>query len=256
MQSNIITVVSGKGGTGKTTMVSNLACAISSLGKKVLIFDADISLANIDISFGIKPKKTIVDFVEGNATLQEVIIKAKDNLYMIPALSGLSEMDELTQLQRSGVINAISLLEKSFDFILVDSPAGITSSATDYIMDYGNVVVVLNNDILSLTDSFATIKTLHTKKNIKRFHIINNKMTQTQSRVLFDKLNAAASKFLPNTSLSLAGVIKNNPEFVTSLNKQKPLSLSNTDVLNTFINVYESVVFSNQNSFMESRLYG
>lgn len=256
MHNNIITVVSGKGGTGKTTVVSNLACAISSLNKKVLIFDADISLANVDISFGIKPSKTIVDFVEGKATIQEVIHKVRDNVYMIPALSGLSEMNKLTQLQRCGVSNAVSMLEKHFDTIIVDSPAGIASSSTDYIMDYGNVVVVLNNDILSLTDSFATIKTLVMQKGIKNFKIINNKMTNLQSSDVFNKLTAASNKFLPSASLNLAGFINNSSAFVDALNAQKPLVLSDSNFLNHFVDLYDNIMNVTNNSITESKIYG
>ena len=256
MHNKIITVVSGKGGTGKTTVVSNLAVAISSIGKSVLVFDADMSLANLDISFGVKPKKTIVDFVEGKATLQEVIIKVRDNIFMIPALSGLSEMEKLTQLQRSGVSNAVSQLKKHFDVILVDSPAGITSRATDYILDYGQVVVVLNNDILSLTDSFATIKTLHNKKGIKEFKIVNNKMTVSESTALFTKIKSASNKFLPNTILELSGTINDRKDFISALNSQKPLSLTNKEILNDFIDLFESVSSSTNSSFIGTKLYG
>ena len=253
---NILTITSGKGGVGKTTIATNLAVSMSKMGKKVLIFDADTSLANVDLYFGVKPEKTILDFVEGRASIQEIVINVYRNVYLIPSMSGLSALSDLTSMQRSGLRNAIYSMNRYFDYVLVDTASGISCETSDYISSGGDVMIVLNNDILSLTDSFATMKALYKLKSNRTFLIVGNKMSNTEYNKVFNRLSLTATTFLGNIELRKIGNIPFNLDFQKYLNIQKPLVASDTGMANMFYNIISELNNEDISISYKSRIYG
>ena len=237
MKASVISFMSGKGGVGKTSIVSNIAQSAAMDGKSVLIFDNDLSLSNVDLVFGVKPKYTILDFINGDCSIQQLITKLSKNIYLIPAFSGLSKITSLSQKERIGIRNVVTRLEDYFDLILIDNTSGLSKDRFDFIPLSSKMVIIINNDILSLTDSFALMKALSTLKNIKEFDIITNKMTQSESVTAFMRLQKTSALFLKNSRLNLITNIPFNKDFITSLNNQEPLVKSNSAINSIFRDV-------------------
>jgi flagellar biosynthesis protein FlhG len=244
----VITIVSGKGGTGKTTIVANMAASLANNKNKVLIFDADVSLANMDLSFGIKSKYNIVDFIKGKVGIKELVTKLSNNIYLIPSSSGTLASLSISPAERRGLIDSIEALSSNFDYLLIDSASGISNGIMDIMPNNGEVAVVLNNDILSLTDSYATIKTISRIKRKKDFYVIGNKMNNREYLLLTRKLKLATTNFCGDANIIPAGNIENDDRFRDSTNKQIPLSLRDKGVGDLFYKITNSIMYDNNNN--------
>jgi len=165
----VISITSGKGGVGKTSITANLAEAFQRLNKRVLILDADLGLANMDIMLGLNPKYTISHVLKGEKTLDEVIITAPGGFKLLPAASGIQELTNLDNGQRLFLLNELDSLHEQFDLILIDTGAGISSNVMYFNYAAMERIVVVTNEPTSLTDAYALIKVLIKEYHQKRF---------------------------------------------------------------------------------------
>lgn len=203
----VIAITSGKGGVGKTTVSINLAVALGQLGREVVLLDADLSLANVDVLLGLSPRYTLTHVLNGECALNDIIVEGPHGISIVPAASGIQHMAELNTFERSGLINAFGELERAADFMIVDTAAGIAANTLDFCNASNEVLVVVCDDPASITDAYATIKVMNQRSARNRFRILVNmaRDAETGSRV-FARLLKVTDRYL-DVSLDFAGQI-------------------------------------------------
>lgn len=201
----VISITGGKGGIGKTTISVNLALAFAKARKKVLLFDADLGLANVDIMLGLQPQRNIHDYLQGHCGLNEICLTGPHGLKIIPAASGIQKMAELNSQESFQLIRSFSTLTDDVDVMLIDMASGISSQVIDFTHAAQDILVVICNDPSSLMDSYAVIKILHQKYARSRFGVIVNKVKHLQEGFdVFSKFQAVTAKFI-NVSMHYLG---------------------------------------------------
>jgi len=154
-QVKVIAITGGKGGVGKTNVTLNMAVSLAQRGKRVLVLDADLGLANVDVLLGIRVTKNLSHVLSGECTLDEVIVKGPDGVMIIPATSGTQSMVELTDVEHAGLIQAFSSLQTPIDMLLVDTAAGISNMVVSFAQAAQDVVMVVCDEPTSITDAYA-----------------------------------------------------------------------------------------------------
>ncbi|MDJ0929422.1 MAG: MinD/ParA family protein [Gammaproteobacteria bacterium] len=203
----VITVTGGKGGVGKTNISANLAVSLSMLGRRVMLLDADLGLANIDVMFGLQPHHNLADVVNGERSLQEVIVNGPAGVMIVPGASGISDMANLTPAHHAGIVNAFSELTVDLDTLLVDTAAGIGDGVLRFAEAAHEVLVVVCDEPTSITDAYAIIKVLSSERGVSRFRVVTNMTRQGgDGSGLFEKLLRVTDRFL-DVSLDHAGSI-------------------------------------------------
>jgi len=203
----VIAVTSGKGGVGKTNVSANLATAMTASGKKVMLLDADMGLANLDVMLGLKPIHNLSHVISGEKTLKEIIIEGPGGIKIIPAASGVKLMTELGPMQHAGLIHAFSELTDDIDVLIVDTAAGIADSVVNFCRAAQEVVVVVCDEPTSLVDAFALMKVLNRDHGVGRFQILSNMTHSSQEgRELYTKLLNVTDKYLDLTANYMGGV--------------------------------------------------
>ncbi len=219
----VIAVTSGKGGVGKTNVSANLATAMVANGKNVLLLDADMGLANIDVMLGLRPTYNLSHVISGEQSLTDVIVEAQCGLKIIPAASGIKQMTDLSPVQHAGLIHAFSELEDDIDVLLVDTAAGISDSVISFCQAAQEVLVVVCDEPASLIDAFALIKVLNRDNGVQRFHILANKTNSSQEgRDIYSKLLNVADRYLDITADYL-GAIPYDDYLKKSVKQQRPV---------------------------------
>ena len=202
-----IAVTGGKGGVGKTNVSANLAVALADMGKRTLLLDADLGLANIDVILGLQPKVTLADLVAGRCTLEEVIIEGPGGVLVVPAASGRRHMAELQPAEHVGLVNVFSELERELDIMIVDTAAGITDGVLTFCQAAQDTVVVVCDEPASITDAYALIKLLNRDYGMNRFRVLANMAQSPQEgRNLFAKFTKVTDRFL-DVALQYVGAV-------------------------------------------------
>jgi len=220
----VIAVASGKGGVGKTNVSTNLALALVAAGKHVLLMDADLGLANVDLLLGLHAPYNLSHVISGERTLEEVIIDGPEGLKIIPAASGTQLMSELSPSQHAGIIRAFSELSMPIDVLMVDAAAGISDSVISFTRASHEVIVVVCNEPTSLTDAYALIKVLSEEHGVQRFNVLANMVrTPKEGQSLFAKLSRVADHYL-NVTLDYVGAIPFDEYLVKAVKKQQAVT--------------------------------
>lgn len=207
----VFAITSGKGGVGKTNVVANLAAALMLKKKQIMVIDANLGLANLDLFFGVKPKYTLADFFSGAVSLSEIITINRHGILLVPGASGVPKITELRHDQKLALLTALDALTHEVDLVLVDTASGISDAVTYFTTAAQEIIVVVTPEPASLTDAFALVKVLTSTHHQKRFHILaNNVSGEDEARCIFDTLSRPALRFL-NASLDLLGWIPRDP---------------------------------------------
>ncbi len=202
-----IAVTSGKGGVGKTSISVNLAAALRRQNRSVMLLDADLGLANVDVLLGLKPRFNLSHVLKGDCTLEDVIVRGPDDILIVPASSGLQEMADLDSREHAGLINAFNELKSDIDILLVDTAAGINSSVLNFCQAAGEVLVVLSDEPASLTDSYGLIKVLASRHGVKKFHVLTNRDgNSADGFLLYQRLLDTTDRFL-NIEINYLGSV-------------------------------------------------
>ncbi|MEQ8315263.1 MAG: MinD/ParA family protein [Gammaproteobacteria bacterium] len=216
----VIAVTGGKGGIGKTSISINLSMALASEGNSVLLMDADLGLANIDIMLNLKPAKDLYGVVRGEYSLQDVITRAPCGLDVIPASSGIGKMANLTQAEQAELIHAFSDLETDIDTLVVDTAAGISSSVLSFAKASSEIFVVICDEPASLADAYALMKVLSQEHDVKSFKVIANQVKDAPTaQKLYSRLANVADLYL-QISLGYLGHIPEDDKLLKSVRRQ------------------------------------
>ncbi len=203
----VISITSGKGGVGKTNMVANLAVAFANMGKRVLIFDADMGLANVDIVFGIHPQFHVGHVITGEKELSEVIAMASDRIGVIPAASGDTAFADLTEGQKLSLLAEFDGLDNLYDIMLIDTAAGISSNVIYFNSAAEECIVVVTGEPTSVTDAYGMIKVMFLN-GTKHFKLLVNMARGLQeAKAVYATLSQAADRFLNGVVLEFLGYV-------------------------------------------------
>lgn len=206
-----ISISSGKGGVGKTTIAVNLAYNLAKLDKRVLILDGDMSLANVDLFLKKVPEYTLKDFFEGSVDLKDILVKYSKNIHILPGASGAMELSHLNVYQKKMLVDAMSEFENQFDYLLIDTASGVSDEVLYLSSAAQEILVVVLPDPASITDAYALIKLIHQKYKTKSFSVVTNQvLNEKEGQALFQRLNTVAAKFL-NVNLNHVGFIPFDP---------------------------------------------
>ncbi len=219
-----ISIVSGKGGVGKTNLSLNLGYALSRLHHSALIMDADLGLANMDVLLGISPQKNIQDIITQDIPPEDVVVAINElGLDLLPAASGIAELVELDEDVQSLLLHKLQSLFHDYDYLLLDLGAGISPTVLSFAAMSQERLVILTPEPTSLTDSYALIKILAAEHGVKNFQVIvNMAASQQEARQTFERLYAACEHFL-KIKIQFLGLVHHDKTVTESVRKQEPL---------------------------------
>jgi flagellar biosynthesis protein FlhG len=221
-----IAITGGKGGVGKTSVSVNLGVALSKMGERVCLLDADMSMANVDVLLGLRAPYNLSHVLDGSHGLKEVMIEGPGGLKIIPGSSGVRRMAHLSSIENAGLIQAFSDLSDDIDVLLIDTAAGISDSVLSFCRAAMEVLVVVCDEPASITDAYALIKVLNREYGVSKVRIVAN-MAQSPSHAsaLFDKIASVCERFL-DVQLSYAGPIPFDPSLRVAIQQQTSVVLS------------------------------
>lgn len=222
----VIGVASGKGGVGKTTVSVNLAVALAAKGKKVLLFDADLGLANAQIALGHRAEFNMSHVLSGKKTLQEVVTTTAHGVRLIPGGSGLLDMAALNARESAAIVQAFSDIEDDLDFLIVDIAAGISPQVMTFMRAVQRRLIVVRDEPSSIADAYGTIKVLSQEGAADQITLVPNMVeSQAAGEQLYRRIQDVALRFL-GQPLHYLGSIQADDMVLTSLRQHKPLVAS------------------------------
>ncbi|MEL0028876.1 MAG: MinD/ParA family protein [Perlucidibaca sp.] len=220
----VIAVASGKGGVGKTNVSINLACQLARRGQNVLLMDADLGLANVDILLGLRPTLNLSHVMAGECELADILIPGPFGMDVIPAASGVKRMAELSPSQHAALVQGFGTLAEPYDVLIVDTAAGISDSVVSFSRASQHVLVVVTEEPTSLADAYGLIKVLNRDAGITRFKVVCNMISSDdQARRVFERLCSVAERFL-DVQLSLVGAIPRDEFLLRAVARQRAVS--------------------------------
>ncbi len=230
-RARVITVTSGKGGVGKSNVSINLAVQLRKMGQRVIIFDADFGLANIEVMFGAVPKHNLSDLIYQGKNIREIITMGPMDIGFISGGSGIAGLSNLGRDYINYLIQNLAELDMLADVIIIDTGAGISDAVIEFLVASGEVLLVTTPEPTSITDSYSLLKALNRHPRFNRemttIKVITNKVANfEEGKQLFTKLNAVVSRYL-KIPISFVGVIPEDPQLLKAIMQQTPISIEN-----------------------------
>ena len=218
----IISVTSGKGGVGKTSLSVNLAAHLSKQGTKILLIDADLGLSNVEIMLGVTPSYTLKDVIKHGKDIEDVIINGPYNLDFISGGNGFLELAELSEIEREEILIKIHKLEELYDIIIIDTGAGISKNVTAFLTISDEIIVITTSEPTALTDAYSIMKVISEEKLKKKIGLIINRVkTKSEFQQASNILISTAKKFLGEEIKSL-GYVYEDPNVRKTIYKKTP----------------------------------
>ncbi|MEW8061643.1 MAG: AAA family ATPase, partial [Candidatus Thiodiazotropha sp.] len=193
----VIAVTGGKGGVGKTSISANLGVAFAELGRRVMLLDADLGLANLDVILGLHAERNLSHVMQGECSLEDVMVTGPKGMRVVPGASGIQHMAEMTPAENAGLIHAFSEVANDVDVLLIDTAAGISDLVISFSRAAQEQIVVVCDEPASITDAYAIIKLLNREHGISRFRILANMVKSVQEgRDLYNKMCRVTDQYL------------------------------------------------------------
>ncbi|MCI9137520.1 MAG: MinD/ParA family protein [Lachnospiraceae bacterium] len=236
-KARIFTVTSGKGGVGKSNVAVNLAVQMQRQGKKVIIFDADLGLANVEIMFGAIPKYNLSDLIYRGKTMQEIITPGPLDIGFISGGSGITGVNNLSKDKLKFLVQNLSELDSLADVILIDTGAGISDHVLEFVMASPEILLIATSEPSSLTDAYSLLKALHRNPEFRqaqtKIKVISNRVaTEEEGTGIYEKLNAVVGQFLKG-NLEYLGLIPQDSAMEKAVRQQQPVSILYPDAKST-----------------------
>ena len=225
----VVTVTSGKGGVGKSNLAVNLAVQLRKEGKRVVIFDADFGLANVEVMFGAIPQYNLSDFIYRGKGIKEIITPGPMDIGFISGGSGIIGLNNLYREQIMYLVKSIDELNEIADFTIIDTGAGISDQVLEFVMASPEVLLVSTPEPSSLTDSYSLLKALYRNPNFvagsTTIHVVSNRVnSMEEGQAVYDKLNSVVSQFL-HGKLNYLGMIPADTALEKAVRQQQTVSL-------------------------------
>lgn len=220
----IVSITSGKGGVGKTNIVANLGLTLRRFGKRVLIFDADLGLGNLDVLLGLTPQYNLSHVIRGEKNLADIVVAGPGGLKILPAASGIHDLTSLAQQERYRVFSQLDAFIHDFDIMLIDTAAGISSNVLYFNINSDEILVVATPEPTSITDAYAMMKVLSVKYGTDHFKLVVNSAANVQeAEDVYRQLSLVADRFL-NISMEYYGCVLLDDLVRKGVRKQKAVT--------------------------------
>ena len=232
-EARVITVTSGKGGVGKTSLSLNLAIWLTRLGKRVVVFDADFGLANIEVMLGVRPQYNLADMMFRGKELKDIITQGVEGINFISGGSGIQELASMNREQVIYLTGKLVELDQYADIIIVDTGAGISDSVLEFVMASSEVLLVATPEPTSITDAYALLKALNRKSEFSKedtvIKMVSNRVkNDAEGLNLYEKMSVVAEKFL-GIPITYVGAVPLDDQISKAVMRQKPVSVINPD---------------------------
>jgi len=218
----VIAVTSGKGGVGKTHVSANLAVLAAKAGRRVLLIDADLGLANADIVLGVCPTRHLGHLLDGSASASEVLTEGPHGVRVLGASSGVQELTQLTDEQKIRLVSAFDEAAEQFDLVLLDCGAGIGDNVLFFAGAAQEALLVVSPEPTSLSDAYATVKVLSQQAGVHSFAVVANQAADFQGRDVFRRLTQVTERFLP-AKLTYLGHVPRDENLQRAVQVQQPV---------------------------------
>ncbi len=225
----VITITSGKGGVGKSNMAVNLAVHFRNMGKRVIIFDADFGLANVEVMFGTVPKYNLSKVIDGEMRIEEIITRGPMDIGFVSGGSGVIGLNNLTKAQIDYVVSNLSSLNELTDILIIDTGAGVSNSVLDFVLASPEVILVTTPEPSSLTDSYSLVKALYKNpafiKSGTNVRLVANKVnSKDEALAVYDKIKTVTGKFLGG-DIQYLGMVPQDSNLEKAVRSQKIVSI-------------------------------
>ena len=233
LKARVITVTSGKGGVGKTSISINLAIQLARMGKRVVVFDADFGLANIEVMLGVRPQYNLADMMFKGKDLKDIIVQSEEGISFISGGSGIQELASMSREQVMFLTSRLIELDEFADIIIVDTGAGISDSVLEFVLASTEVLLVATPEPTSITDAYALLKALNRKEEFVKEHtsiqmISNRVKNEAEGKNVYQKMSVVSEKFL-NIPLTYMGSVPMDDQVPKAVMRQKPVSVIHPD---------------------------
>ncbi|MDR1286824.1 MAG: MinD/ParA family protein [Treponema sp.] len=225
-KTRLITVTSGKGGVGKTNLSVNMALAYARLGKKVVVMDADLGLANVNVILNVIPKYNLYHVIRKQKTMKEIMVDTVYGISIVAGASGFSKIANLTEEERQNFINELDSLSNA-DIIIIDTSAGVSSNVLDFIAAADDAVIIATPEPTAITDAYGIIKIIATEYenfNMGLKLVVNRVKSAVEAKKVADRMINIAGQFL-NLKVDYLGFIFDDPVVSQAVLRQKPFTV-------------------------------
>lgn len=220
-----IAITSGKGGVGKTSTSVNLAIALAARGGRVVIMDADLGLANVEVLMGLNSLYNIEHVIEGERTMRDILVKGPGGIEIVPGSSGLAKVADLTQQGRTNLLNGLKQLQDEVDYIIIDTMAGIGRNVIAFALAADEILIITTPEPSSIVDAYAMLKTLYANREDAVIRLlVNMAASQAQANAVAQKLANVATQYLGRT-LTPLGFLPRDPHVSQAVMQSQPYTL-------------------------------
>lgn len=225
-QARVLAVTSGKGGVGKTNTSVNLAIALAARGQRVILIDADLGLANVEVLMGLSSAYNIENVIDGEKRMVEILVRGPGGIQLVPGSSGLAQIADLSAAGRENLLEGLRELQEIAHFIIIDTMAGIGKNAVSFATAADEVLLVSTPEPSSIVDAYAMLKTIHTVRNDAMVRLLVNMASgDAQAQAVFNKLAGVSQQYL-GRQLGYLGCVPRDAQVSQAVMRSQPFTLA------------------------------